>query len=149
MIIKNWHRIQLWKGENSRTRKPDADTERLRNGTETSLYEEAIVERKPGSQYRLVRFFDLSASTEKSFEYRVRVWVGDPNQLDPTEGFVKNRGKTLQAAANDDSKGSGDDGELVRWGGSGEGARGPGDRDSNGQRDGDDAPEVVINVWGY
>ena len=124
----------------------DADTERLRNGTETSLYEEAIVERKPGSQYRLVRFFDLSASTEKSFEYRVRVWVGDPNQLDPTEGFVKNRGQTLQAAANDDSKPSGDDGELVRWGGSGEGARGPGDRDSNGQRDGDDAPEVVINV---
>ena len=70
----------------------------LRRGSATEAYKEAIAMRKPGGQYRLVRFFDLVAPKNKSFEYRTRVWVGDPNQLDPVDGFRKNRGKRLEAS---------------------------------------------------
>ena len=68
----------------------------LRRGSATEQYREALAMRKPGGQYRLVRFFDLLAPKNKSFEYRTRVWVGDPNQLDSTDGFNKNRGKRLE-----------------------------------------------------
>ena len=77
----------------------DGGTNDLRRGSETDSYLEAIAMRKLGGQYRLVRFFDLFLPTKESrskvYEYRVRVWVGDPNQLDPTDGFVKNRGMRL------------------------------------------------------
>ena len=70
------------------------DINALRKGSETEPYKEAL--RNPGGQYRLVRFFDLEASKNKSFEYRTRIWIGDPNQLDPTDGFNKNRAKRLE-----------------------------------------------------
>ena len=88
------------------------DGDRLRKGSETETYKDAIVERKPGGQYRLVRFFDLflptKASRSKTYEYRIRVWVGDPNQLDPTDGFHKNRGRTLAPDPTGEVKFAGD-----------------------------------------
>lgn len=71
------------------------DTNALRNGTETSQYLEQIALQKAGGQYRLVRFFDLLAP-QGSFEYRMRVWIGDPNQTDPTDGFNKHRGARIE-----------------------------------------------------
>ena len=122
----------------------DDDVNALRKGSETESYREAIVKRKPGGQYRLVRFFDLSAPKEKSFEYRVRVWLGDPNQLDPSDGFVKNRGQKLQPA--DGGSDRNDRGQGVRFAGSGD-VEGIGDHDSTDNREGSDSkPEVVIGV---
>ena len=120
------------------------DINALRKGTATESYREAIVNREPGDQYRLVRFFDLSAPNEKSFEYRVRVWLGDPNQLDPSDGFVKNRGQKLQPA--DGGSDRNDRGQGVRFAGSGD-VEGIGDLDSTDNREGSDSkPEVVIGV---
>ena len=123
----------------------DDDVNALRKGTETESYREAIVKRKPGGQYRLVRFFDLSASKEKSFEYRVRVWLGDPNQLDPSEGFVKSRGQKLQPADGQEKRNNKDEG--ARFSGTGDGVRGMGDMTDEGKRGGDDTKsEVVADV---
>ena len=108
------------------------DTNSMRKGSETKPYMEAIAMRKPGGQYRLVRFFDFfpptAESRKKVYEYRVRVWVGDPNQLDPSEGFAKNRGKRLEQ----DAEGS------VKFGGasSGDGMSGMGDMGGTGGMDG-------------
>ena len=76
----------------------DSDVNAMRRGSETTPYKEAIALRKPGGQYRLVRFFDLNSPQNTSFEYRIRVWVGDPNQADPSNGFQKDRGKRLEAS---------------------------------------------------
>ena len=123
----------------------DDDVNALRKGSETESYREAIVKRKPGGQYRLVRFFDLSAPKEKSFEYRVRVWLGDPNQLDPSDGFVKNRGQKLQPADGQNKRNNKD--EVARFAGTGDGVQGMGDMADEGKRGGDDTrPEVVADV---
>jgi len=116
----------------------------LRAGTNTTLYEEAIVKRKPGGQYRLVRFFDLAAAKEKSFEYRVRVWVGDPSQLDPSDGFLKNRGQQLQAADGEKKGNSKED--SVRWSGAADGVGGVEDLAKQGGDDTSDTLEVVVDV---
>lgn len=121
----------------------------LRNGTETELYKEAIVSRKQGGQYRLVRFFDLQPPKGKAVEYRVRVWVGDPNQLDPTEGFKKNRGMQLQVAEPGERLGRDD--EVVRFAASSRDGMG-GSMDEMDQYeddtslDGGDRREVVVDV---
>ena len=44
----------------------------------------------------MVRFFDVLPSRKRSYEYRVRVWLGDPNQLDPSDGFRSHRGQRLE-----------------------------------------------------
>ena len=91
------------------------------------------------------RFFDLSAPKEKSFEYRVRVWLGDPNQLDPSDGFVKNRGQKLQPADGQNKRNNKD--EVARFAGTGDGVQGMGDMADEGKRGGDDTrPEVVADV---
>ena len=98
----------------------------LRKGSSTDAYKEAIALRKPGGQYRLVRFFDYFSPSEKSrsktYEYRTRVWVGDPNQIDPADGFRKNRGRRLEA---------GEDGEVKFAAGTG----GESDLDMSGMED--------------
>ena len=123
----------------------DDDINSLRSGTNTQPYREAIEERKPGGQYRLVRFFDLRAPKNKSFEYRVRVWVGDPNQLDPLDGFAKNRGQQLKPFEGGEKRN--DKGPRVQFAGAGDGMKGMSEMGDKGQRgDGDDKPEVVLPV---
>ncbi len=119
----------------------------LRSGTETELYKEAIVNREPGGQYRLVRFFDLLAPKNRSYEYRVRVWVGDPNQIDPSDGFKKNRGSTLSVADRGDRNGGGSD--LVKFSSNGDGMKGSMDemdQEKDGAMSMDARKEVVLAV---
>ena len=73
------------------------DLNSMRSGLVNTPYLEAITKQKPGGQYRLVRFFDIFVGNKRSsdFEYRVRVWVGDPNQIDPENGFAQHRGQQL------------------------------------------------------
>jgi hypothetical protein len=66
-----------------------------RRGSVMKDYEEALLEKEAKDQFKLVRFFDLRAPRNKSFEYRVRVWVGDPNHEDPNKGFTSKRGSIL------------------------------------------------------
>ena len=67
----------------------DPDNENyLRRGSEMQPYMEALEEKTPKENYRLIRFFDVRAKEGVSYEYRVRVWVGDPNHEDPQMRFV-------------------------------------------------------------
>lgn len=66
-----------------------------RRGSAMKDYEESLLEREAKDQFKLVRFFDLRAPRNKKFEYRVRVWVGDPNHEDPEKGFTSKRGTML------------------------------------------------------
>ena len=38
---------------------------------------------EPGAEFKMVRFFDMSVKAGKTYEYRVRLWVRDPNNVDP------------------------------------------------------------------
>ena len=42
------------------------------------------------TQYKLIRFFDMDVQPGKSYRYRVRVFLEDPNNpnMDPTNGYV-------------------------------------------------------------
>ena len=86
------------------------DSNELRKGSETGAYMEAVTQQKPGGQFRLVRFFDFTAPNNLSFEYRMRVWVGDPNQKDPLNGFLSNRGNRLRASEDGELSFAGDNG---------------------------------------
>lgn len=67
----------------------DPDNENyLRRGSEVTPYYEALEEKTPKENYRLVRFFDIWAEEGASYEYRVRLWVGDPNNEDPQMTFA-------------------------------------------------------------
>lgn len=53
-----------------------------RLGSDTSKYVDALHSRKLKSDFKLVRFFDLSRKEPgKSYQYRVRLWVSDPNNV--------------------------------------------------------------------
>ena len=38
---------------------------------------------EPKSEFKMVRFFDMSVKAGKTYEYRVRLWIRDPNNVDP------------------------------------------------------------------
>ena len=135
---------QLGKKAGAKELENGDDINALRSGTNTKPYEEAIVNRKRGGQYRLLRFFDLTATKQKSFEYRVRVWVGDPNQLDPSDGFLKNRGMQLQAADGENEKNNKE--ESFRFAANGDGVNGLGGTSKQEDDDPDGTPEVVVDV---
>lgn len=87
---------------------PDNDNY-LRRGSIYEPYFEALDKRTPTEDYRLVRFFDFRAESGKSYEYRTRVWVGDPNNEDPQNRFITERG-SLAAMGNDKGAGGMDPG---------------------------------------
>lgn len=125
-----------------------------RRGSVMKDYEEALLEREAKDQYKLVRFFDLRAPRNKKFEYRVRVWVGDPNHEDPEKGFTSKRGAIIgnnglgggsgMGAGGLESGGmspGGMGGGMSLSGGMGPGGvMGPGGRDS-GNQDGEENNE--------
>lgn len=49
---------------------------------------------KPESDYKLIRFFDLEAKPGKSYRYRVRVWLADPNHQEESASSVTSAGNT-------------------------------------------------------
>jgi hypothetical protein len=60
----------------------DEDKIPVRLGSDTSKYREALASKELKSDYKLVRFFDLSKKeTGKTYAYRARVWFSDPNSV--------------------------------------------------------------------
>ena len=67
---------------------------------------------EPESDYKAVRFFDLRVSTNETatYEYRVRLWLRDPNATDPEAA----RSGFSDVSAMDDMMGGWADGEARR-----------------------------------
>lgn len=84
------------------------DAKQSRSGSDFTDYAKAIEANKPNANYRLVRFFDVQAKSGKSYEYRIRLWIGDPNNEDLNKEFASRQG-----------------GDAIMSGGPG-GGRGPG-----------------------
>lgn len=64
------------------------EIEQTRSGTDFTDYVKAMDSKKPNADYRLVRFFDVLAQPGKSYEYRMRAWVSDPNNEDLSNEFA-------------------------------------------------------------
>ena len=50
-----------------------------RIGSDRKPYEEVMNEKEPTADQKLVRFFDLKTAAGKTYQYRVRLWLSDPN----------------------------------------------------------------------
>lgn len=50
-------------------------------GNNRAVYEKLNPLSRPKADYKLVRFFDYRTSPGKSYQYRVRLWLNDPNDL--------------------------------------------------------------------
>ena len=69
-------------GKKMDDRAADRTPNKLDGQTNTDLLKELSAERfkdAPSSAYKLVRFYDPRVVPGKSYEYRVRVWIADPN----------------------------------------------------------------------
>ena len=66
----------------------DVEIEQSRLGSDFTDYWKAIDAKTPTADYRLVRFFDVLAKPGVTYEYRMRVWVGDPNNEDLNQTFA-------------------------------------------------------------
>ncbi len=62
------------------------ETKEKRRGSDRSEYIEAMKAKAATGDYKLLRFFDIAVPEGKEFEYRVRVWLADPNNENP-DGF--------------------------------------------------------------
>ena len=60
----------------------------VRSGSDVSQYWKVLASPKAKRNYKLVRFFDLQANPDVTYEYRVRLWLGDPNNEDPDKTFA-------------------------------------------------------------
>lgn len=58
----------------------------VETGHTMTVYEEMMKKLEPPADYKLVRFYDINVPSGKEFEYRVRVWLADPNNENPA-GF--------------------------------------------------------------
>ena len=61
-----------------------------RAGSDFSDYMEALEAKRPEDQYKLVRFFDVDPKIKNNatYEYRMRVWMADPNNEDLSHEFA-------------------------------------------------------------
>lgn len=59
-----------------------------RAGGDFSDYTEAMQAKRPEEQFKLVRFFDTGVKQNTTYEYRMRVWMADPNNEDLTREFI-------------------------------------------------------------
>lgn len=91
-------------GRDGKTGDPVADKEKeiedveAMKGNNRFIYDNLNPLSTPKADFKLVRFFDYRATPGKTYEYRVRLWLNDPN--DP-RGFAK--GKTKKTSGIDDS----------------------------------------------
>ena len=65
----------------------DKETKQKRKGTDRSEYIEIMKAKAASGDYKLLRFFDIAVPEGKQYEYRVRVWLTDPNNENP-DGFL-------------------------------------------------------------
>ena len=68
----------------------DEEFVQSRSGADFTDYMKSLLATRPEEKFKLVRFFDVETNlrSTKTFEYRMRVWVGDPNNEDPREEFI-------------------------------------------------------------
>ncbi|MDG2185557.1 MAG: hypothetical protein P8K79_07755 [Mariniblastus sp.] len=59
------------------------ETTQKRKGSDRSDYIEIMKAKAASGDYKLLRFFDIAVPEGKEFEYRVRVWLADPNNENP------------------------------------------------------------------
>ncbi len=86
----------------------------------------------PSSEYKLVRFFDPTVEVGKTYQYRVRVWLVDPNN--PDNSVYSKKGGTSGDGMSAPSAGGGMAAPSAGGGGSGAGA-GIGGDFTGGSRD--------------
>ena len=98
---------------------PGEEVKQTRSGTDFTDYWKALQAKKPTSDYKLVRFFDIQVTPGAKYKYRMRVWVGDPNNEDPAGTFAMMQGGSAPA-------GLGGVGGLGSRGGIGGAGMGPG-----------------------
>ncbi len=67
---------------------PSSEEVIVRSGSDLSQYWKALASPKAKRNHKLVRFFDLQAKADVIYEYRVRLWLGDPNNEDPNNTFA-------------------------------------------------------------
>jgi len=72
----------------------------VRLGSDVTNYERALIYPNPAAQYKLFRFFDLAAKPGKTYQYRMRIWLNDPNH-EPTEEELKKVGDQGLATADE------------------------------------------------
>ena len=83
----------------------------VRAGSDDSQYRKALEKRVPQKDQKLVRFFDFTAESGKIYQYRVRLWLYDPNA------------ETLETVATGGGLGDGPRGGRDGLGGMGMGGR--------------------------
>lgn len=103
----------------SSTRGGSTDDEEFlqtRAGSDFTDYMKVLLAKRPEEKYKLVRFFDVVVNGVKSkttFEYRMRVWVGDPNNEDPDGEFAAIQagggGSGTRTSGGGRARGGGDD----------------------------------------
>jgi uncharacterized membrane protein YgcG len=86
----------------------------VRAGSDVTKYWASVLARKAKRDYKLVRFFDLQKlDPDTTYEYRVRLWLGDANNEDPDKKFAEIHGIVEGAGGgrvgNDDDDESSDD----------------------------------------
>ncbi len=54
-------------------------TDIVRSGSNVIKYKTALATKKALQDYKLLRFFDLQAKPGTTYQYRVRLWLADPN----------------------------------------------------------------------
>lgn len=87
------------------------EVQQTRLGSDFTDYWKALTN-PPKEDFKLVRIFDLQAKPNKTYEYRMRLWIGDPNNEDLTKTFDTRRGKAFTGTS---TRGGGDD-EEEDWG---------------------------------
>ncbi len=89
------------------------EVKQTRSGTDFTDYIKALDAKKTNAKFRLVRFFDVLAQPGKTYEYRMRLWIGDPNNEDLNQEFASRQGgvPTMSRLASDDSEDEGDEEE--------------------------------------
>jgi hypothetical protein len=121
-----------------------------RRGSDKRPYEAMLEELEPTADHKLVRFFDLQTAPGATYQYRVRLWLADPNN-EPDEETRRGGGRSSGRGG-----GGGSDGDFMEdafmeedFSGGGRSARGGASRGRSSGRGGrgglaaDEKPEKV------
>ncbi len=77
---RRFDRSELFKTGGKQTDDAPVDTAALvRAGSDDSQFRKALDKRVPQKDQKMVRFFDFTAENGKEYQYRVRLWLFDPN----------------------------------------------------------------------
>lgn len=129
----------------------NAEAEQTRMGNDFTDYFKAMEAKKPTSDYKLVRFFDLQADEGVTYRYRIRVWMADPNNEDPSAASVGGLGGLGSRGGRPGGGGGGISGAGPGGVGPGVGGLGPGldglGPGSEAENDGGDDEEEDEKVY--